>query len=310
MATITSTRDGDWGAGATWVGGGIPGDTSDVVINHKVGNLSFVETCKSITINDGGELTLATIDALTVTSFITGAQRLKGFASNIICPSVTATETWTITSGDGFTIHGTVTAYSETSSALIIGGGLTAHDVVASNGPSASGAVIAVTSSLDAGTSVTITSENTLAVGLHLDTNSVISTPLLNIDTHTLCIYALDSTLNVNVANLTSSGYGCIEIDSPNGAGITPYNGTSCVLNLRAKTTAPLLKATDQNFYATNVIINTYLYEDMGAMLAGDYVGIDKIEKGADGFITYIGIDKVVALATGFLTWIGLRQVT
>lgn len=64
MANITSTQDGDWATGATWVGGIAPASTDRVTLAHVV-TVSTPQTvdddgaADAITINAGGELVIA-----------------------------------------------------------------------------------------------------------------------------------------------------------------------------------------------------------------------------------------------------------
>ena len=57
--TITSSQDGDWHQGSTWVGGSVPGSNDNAIIAHTVtvasGNTA---ACTDLTINSNKTLNL------------------------------------------------------------------------------------------------------------------------------------------------------------------------------------------------------------------------------------------------------------
>ena len=57
MATITSTQNGNWATGATWVGGVEPGVNDDAVVLHDV-TVAAKAYCKSCLVKTNGELIL------------------------------------------------------------------------------------------------------------------------------------------------------------------------------------------------------------------------------------------------------------
>ena len=58
MTNFQSQANGNWNAGATWVGGAVPGLTDNVTISHTVTVDGYVASATNITILDGGTLSL------------------------------------------------------------------------------------------------------------------------------------------------------------------------------------------------------------------------------------------------------------